>query len=136
VVTGYSSADSLTSDYLTIWYSTSGAPLWTNRYNGPANGNDQASALAVDTAGNVFVTGNSWNGTNYEFATIKYSIVQPVPLQVQRVGDQIVLSWTNPVFGLQVAPTLSGVFTNVPGATSPYTNRSNGAGQFFRLISM
>jgi hypothetical protein len=135
IVTG-SSIDSVNSDYVTIWYSTSGAPLFTNRYNGPANGTDQPSGLAVDTGGNVFVTGTSWNGMLYEFATIKYALLQPVPLLVQRLGDQIVLSWTNTAFSLQAAPTVSDVFTNVPGATSPYTNRISAGGQFFRLISM
>jgi len=136
MVTGFSGTDTVNHDYATIWYSTSGAPLFTNRYNGPANGNDQASALAVDTGGNVFVTGTSWNGTIYEFATIKYAVLQPVPLLVQRLGDQIVLNWTNAAFGLQAAPTVSDVFTNVPGATSPYTNRISAGRQFFRLISM
>jgi len=129
-------SDSVNSDYITIWYSTSGTPLWTNRYDGPEHVNDGANALAVDAAGNVFVTGRSWNGTNYEFATIKYAILEPIPLQAQRVGDQIVLSWTNAAFGLQAAPGLSDVFTNVPDATSPYTNGTAGESQFFRLISM
>jgi hypothetical protein len=43
--------------------------MWTNYYNGPANGNDGASAVAVDSNGNVFVIGNSDPGS----ATIKYS---------------------------------------------------------------
>jgi hypothetical protein len=136
VVTGFSSTDMVNHDYATIWYNTSGAPLFTKRYNGPANGPDQPSSIAVDFGGNVFVTGTSWNGTSYDFATIKYAPLQPVPLLVQRSGDQIVLNWTNAAFGLQSAPTLSDTFTNVPGATSPYTNRINGGGQFFRLISM
>ena len=34
-----------------------GVTLWTNRFGGPANGNDTASALVVDNHGNVFVTG-------------------------------------------------------------------------------
>jgi len=30
---------------------------------------------------------------------------------------------------------ITGTFTNLPGATSPYTNALTGAQQFFRLIS-
>jgi hypothetical protein len=92
--------------------------------------------LAADAAGNVFVTGSSWNGTNYEFATIKYTILGPIPILTQRIGEQIVLSWTNSAFGLQAAPRISDLFTNVPGATSPYTNAIGAGGQFFRLIAM
>ena len=43
--------------------------------------------------------------------------------------------WVNAVFGLQSAPTSTGAFTNLPGATSPYTNPITGAQQFFRLLS-
>ena len=134
-VTGYSTGISSNYDYVTIGYSSAGVPLWTNRYNGPANGNDQATAIAVDSNGNIFVTGGSWNGTNYDFVTIKYSVVQPIPLLVQQLNNQVVLSWTNPLFRLQAALTLSGPFIEVPGAVSPYTNNAVGPQQFFRLIS-
>ena len=46
-------------------------PLWTNRYNGPANSYDAATAVAVDASGNVFVTGVMTAGIDY--ATIAYS---------------------------------------------------------------
>ena len=47
---------------------------WVTRYNGSANSEDNASSIAYDTSGNVFVTGSSkGSGTDYNFVTIKYS---------------------------------------------------------------
>ena len=68
-VTGYSG-----NDYLTVKYSPGGAQQWTESYNGPGNGDDEAVAMALDGQGNVYVTGFSMGaGTDYDFATIKYS---------------------------------------------------------------
>ena len=105
--------------------------MWTSRYGGPGVGNDQAKAIAVDKNGNVFVTGSSWNGTNYDFATIKYS--SSVQLAIQELHNQAVLTWTNSGFSLQTAPTLTGTFTNIPAAISPYTNPIAGPQQYSRL---
>jgi hypothetical protein len=84
----------------------------------------------------VFVTGTSTGfGGNFDYATIKYSssILPPPHLDFQNLNNQLVLSWTNSAFSLQSAPSVSGTFTNVPGAASPYTNAITGAQQFFRL---
>jgi hypothetical protein len=72
-VTGYSYDSGNSFDYATVAYSGAGLPLWTNRYNGPGNSYDNAYAVAVDGNGNVFVTGSSNGGLNYDCATIKYS---------------------------------------------------------------
>ncbi|MDQ3018975.1 MAG: SBBP repeat-containing protein [Bacteroidota bacterium] len=75
-VTGKSDGNGTGSDYATIKYNSSGVQQWVQRYNGPANGYDAATArsLAVDSSGNVYVTGESTGiGTALDYATIKYN---------------------------------------------------------------
>ena len=80
IVTGYSTPSAGGYDYATIKYSSAGLPLWTNRYNGPANGSDTASAMVLDHSGNVIVSGlSTGSGGDYDFATIKYICV-PEPV--------------------------------------------------------
>jgi hypothetical protein len=54
-------------------------------------------------------------------------------IQSQVSTDTAVLQWTDPTFTLQAAPALNAAYTNIPGATSPYTNSFTGRQQFFRL---
>jgi hypothetical protein len=58
--------------YATLKYDTNGNAIWVARYNGPG-GSDFASAIGVDSFGNVYITGTSVsvNGL-YDYATIKY----------------------------------------------------------------
>jgi hypothetical protein len=73
-VTGSSKGNNSDLDYATLKYSASGVQLWVARYNGAVNHADQAAALAVDSGGNVFVTGGSEGSSgNFDFATLKYS---------------------------------------------------------------
>jgi len=59
-------------DYLTIKYNSAGVQQWTARYNGPVSEPDRATAIAVDKAGNSYVTGYS-QGVGLDIATVKYN---------------------------------------------------------------
>jgi len=72
-VTGYGDGGDNGEDYLTIKYDNDGNELWAAQYDGPFNSLDTVHALAIDTDGNVYVTGTSHGGTTFQdYATIKY----------------------------------------------------------------
>lgn len=72
-VTGGSSDLSTDADFTTIKYSSNGGLVWVRRYNGPANGVDQANDIAIDSSGYIYVTGYSQGtASDFDFATVKY----------------------------------------------------------------
>jgi uncharacterized delta-60 repeat protein len=73
-VAGFSRSSVSGYDFLTVKYDPSGVLQWASRYDGPSGGDDIVSAIATDAAGNVYVTGYSYDssGATSEFATVKY----------------------------------------------------------------
>jgi hypothetical protein len=80
----------------------------------------------------LVITKQNTGAENWETG-VTFVSLSPLLLSIQKSGPNVVLTWNNPVFGLQTAPSLTGAYTNVSGATSPYTNPITGTQQFFRL---
>jgi len=70
IITGFTQNTS--DDFYTVKVKADGSTtLWTAAFD-LAGGADRAAAVAIDLNGDVIVTGSAWNGTNYDFHTIKY----------------------------------------------------------------
>ncbi len=60
-------------DFTTIKYLANGTPAWTNHYDGLLGGRDHPNAVAVNAAGEVFVTGDSVGANGRDFLTVKFT---------------------------------------------------------------
>ena len=64
-----------TADYTTVKYSSTGVPLWTNRFVDPNSGVEALFGAATDNAGNLYwaIESASPGGANYNYVTLKYA---------------------------------------------------------------
>jgi hypothetical protein len=60
--------------------------------------------------------------------------ISPIPLQISVAGGDVTLTWANPAFKLYSASTVNGTYTEVIGATSPYSTPISGTERYFRLV--
>jgi len=81
-----------------------------------------------------------WDGGIDEVAFYNYALsaqqiqnhfLNNVSVTINKLGNKVVLTW--PVGTLQSAPVVTGTYTDVQGATSPYTNTVSGSATFYRL---
>jgi hypothetical protein len=110
-ITGASVGKASNYDYATIAYkATTGAALWTKRYNGPGNSDDRATSVALSpSGGTVYVTGKSaGTATGYDYATVAYNTATGARLWLAR--------YNGPGFGtdgaqaMAVSPATGTVF--------------------------
>jgi uncharacterized repeat protein (TIGR03803 family) len=135
---GTTSEGSGSAGYGTVFRIDTDGTGFTNLYNftllSPAYTNsdgalpDAALVLSGDT-----LYGTAAAGGIYGNGTVFAVSLGPILLNIQTSGSNMILTWGNPAFSLQTAPTASGIYTNMPGAASPYTNTITGSQMFFRL---
>lgn len=78
------------------------------------------------------------NTADYSNATGTVSLtvsLVALPLNIELITNEVVLTWNDPdsIFALQSATAVTNTFTNVAGATSPYTNAISSTQQYFQL---
>jgi WD40 repeat protein len=128
-------------DYATIAYNAAtGAPRWTRRYNGRANGEDSALSVAVSPGGaTVLVTGFSRGATSgLDYATVAYNAATGAQRWVSRYngpknGDDYAVSVAAGPGGrtVFVTGTSTGRGTGFDYATIAY-NAATGAPRWTR----
>jgi hypothetical protein len=123
-------------------------PVWTNTDSGVFGAttrtvsfgtalDNQAQNVCIRIVALDATTGTGSRDTfgidNFRLSYSASGTVSPIPLTIQSLGGNVVLTWSNPSFALQAAAMAVGTYTNVPGAASPCTNPINGPQRFFRL---
>jgi uncharacterized repeat protein (TIGR03803 family) len=96
-----------------------------------ANPNRTLVLLGNTLYGTTENGGLSGHGTVFSLGLS--SGLTPIPLNIKTINRAVVLNWSDPTFLLQASTLVTGVYTNVPNATSPYTNAFSEATKFFRL---
>ena len=113
-VTGASFGGITGNDYATIKYDTDGNTVWVVRYNDPNDRDDEATCLALDGSGSVFVTGRAkFSYFGFDYLTVKYTQVEApewsmgAPAQATTLGEKASRSWATLNYSLLSIPFLA-----------------------------
>ncbi|OFX40276.1 MAG: hypothetical protein A2X08_05850 [Bacteroidetes bacterium GWA2_32_17] len=72
-VTGYTTSSTEGKNITTIKYNSSGTQQWIQTFNDSLDGDDEASAMAIDTSGNIYVSGYIFTEIDSaDYYTMKY----------------------------------------------------------------
>ncbi len=74
-VTGFAQGSHASLDCVTIRYSPDGKALWAKRLDGPGHGDDKPAAIAMDSAGNFLICGETYSSVaaGTDMLAAKYS---------------------------------------------------------------
>lgn len=104
-----------------------------------ANANDQPENVWIRVVALTASTGSGFRDTlgidNFSLTYSNVNASVPVPLGIQIVGNNAVLTWANSTFKLQAGPATAGAFTNIPNAVSPHAVPIDQSRRFFRLVN-
>lgn len=109
----------------------------TKSYSLGTNADNQSSNVWIRIAALSAATDSGSRDTfGIDNFILNYAGVAPanVPLFIKTSGGNIVLTWSDSSFALQAATAASGSYSNISGATSPFTNALDAPAKFFRLI--
>ncbi len=98
-------------------------------------------AASIKGVMSQYTTSSGPNTNGYELDILQFSGLVPgtppaivMPLKIKLAGTNAVLTWWVTVpFTLQAAPSVTGTFTNITGATTPFTNSFDSPARFYRL---
>jgi hypothetical protein len=121
-----------------------GFPSWntTTTYSAYAVSFDLSSVTALNNAPVIYFrlvddtdpTSSSGTLRVDNFLVSGTPAVLSALLNIQRVGNNVMLTWNDSAFALQAAPSATGAYTNVPGAASPYAEPIGNQQKFYRLV--
>ncbi|MDQ6631595.1 MAG: hypothetical protein M3Y82_07535, partial [Verrucomicrobiota bacterium] len=94
-----------------------------------AQTNNDSGAYVVEVMNSTSCT----TASNPAILTVG-SVVSPSSLTITKnPNNTVTITWSTPSSTLQSAPVVTGPYTDVPGATSPYTTSSASGQAFYRL---
>ena len=133
-----------------VWNTATGTTFDQAQASGFGNAWAQSSVFSVHT-GNPLGTPPTPPRSLFGLTPLSLNAGPPMPAQLSILKDTVgtgtgtnnpaaaqwamVLAWSDPTFSLQASTNAAGIYTNVVGATSPYTNNVAGSALFFRLIA-
>ncbi|NGO38836.1 hypothetical protein G4L39_05430 [Limisphaera ngatamarikiensis] len=113
---------------------TDGQNTWSVTGRDPVYAYHRFDAFAI-RPNSLETTAFDFQFKEFKVEVLQAAVLQPIPLVHARQGNNLVLSWSDPRFVLQAAPTVTGPWTNVPAASSPYTHTIGSGLLYFRLAA-